>query len=109
MLEEPEPIPKYDYLAHNCLAYARTKVKGLPTGLFDAKYLVTLPKKTPIEGGIVLQKYKQKDGTWLHHVSVIEELREDGIWVSESNFKKGEYGKRLIPYDSPSIVLFWNP
>lgn len=97
-----------DYLANNCLAFARTKVKGLAEGMVDAKYLANFPHKSPVVGGIVLQRFLQANGTWLYHVSVILELRESGIWVIESNYEKGKIGNRLIAWGDSSIVLFWD-
>ena len=43
----------------------------------------------------------------LPHIAVIEKIDNDGIWVHESNFKKCQTGRRIIPFNNSAIRGFW--
>ena len=82
--------------------YAFDSFKGLPEikGV-DAKWFVTFNGTTPQKGGIVLLKYGE---VW--HTAYIEKILEKGVWVSETNYKKGQYTERLIEWGDKNVVKY---
>ena len=95
-----ETVPEYDeHTLTNCVAYLRTK--GIDIKGVDAVWFKDFVGTTPQVGGIVLLNY---DGLW--HVAYIEELRPDGVWVSETNYEKGKHTTRLVRWDDEHVKKY---
>ena len=42
------------------------------------------------------------------HVSVVKEVRQDGVLVSETNYNRCQYSERFIHFDSPRLSGFYH-
>ena len=40
------------------------------------------------------------------HTAYIEKILEKGVWVSETNYKKGQYTERLIEWGDKNVVKY---
>lgn len=92
----------FDPTACSCVRYAHYLNPKVP--LVDASWFSSFRGKSPSIGGIIILQYP-KD----YHIATIVEFVENGFLVKEANYKKCEYGKRIIDYDDPHIIGFWNP
>ena len=79
--------PKYT----NCVLYARSRVKTLPSGLFnwDAK-LKAVNSHSPAAGSIAMIPYQQEG-----HVAYVEKISGNTITIIEANFSSGKLTRRV--------------
>lgn len=96
-LEAPLQMPveatttaKYDPLASNCYLYVRSKILTFPL----TKDLVP-NSPVPIPGGVVILDY---NGT-PHYALTPYEYTKEGVFLDESNFKKGTYTQRFVDWE----------
>ena len=57
----------------------------------------------PKVGGVIILQYKD-----LKHYAYVEKVGEDGIHISEANFIKCARSKRVIAFDDPHIIGYWD-
>lgn len=82
--------------ACNCYLYAKKRAVGVPR--MDDIH----PNAEPFVGGLAVEYFKG-----IKHVSVIKEIRSDGVLVEESNYHHCQTGERFIHFTKPSLVGFW--
>lgn len=55
-------------------------------------------------GAIAVFQYKT-----LRHYAYVKDIVSGGFIVAETNFKRCEYGERLVSWDDPAFLWFHNP
>lgn len=89
-------LPEPDPTSCNCWSYLQTRIKDLPL-MNQVK-----PNSTPVVGGVVILDYHG-----VPHVAYIEALEDDGVLVSESNYKHCTYDKRVISWTDKALVGYY--
>ena len=85
----------------NCFSYTEWRLdKKLP----PMRYI---RPNTTASVGTVAVMYYPKSG--LRHFAFVEFVSENLILLSETNFKQGEVGFRVIPRNDPALQGFWQP
>ncbi len=102
LFEESEEVEKLEESIYcSCIKTARELGADIPIGTNAWDLEPNTSRYT--KGVLILLQYDSR------HVAVITELADDGIHVSEGNFRKCEATNRVIDYDSPEIIGFWTP
>lgn len=103
-LEPPPEAPRIavvDTLSNNCYLYIKSIIPNLPR-----TSELTANSNYPSLSGITILDY---DGL-IHYVKNTKVV-EDGVWIKESNFIKGEYTTRFLTWDylEEHKAQYWTP
>lgn len=80
----------------NCYAYTKNRIPNLPSMASIA------PNSEPTVGAVAVEYFGR-----VKHVSIVIELKSDGVIVKEANYDHCKKGTRFIPFDHYSLVGFW--
>lgn len=82
---------------YNCYAYVKNRIEGVT---FMA---AIIPNTKPAPGVVAVEWFGH-----IKHVSIVETVEPGGVWVSETNYRRGQFTERFIPFDSPRLHGFWH-
>lgn len=89
IVETKVEVKKVSPIYYNCYLYIKSKIPEFPS----TKDLI--PNSIfPNVGGVVILQYDR-----LAHYALIEAVVEAGVWISETNFEKGKFTKRLLTWN----------
>ena len=86
-----------------CSCVRTAQYLGAKLPMVDAQYFQQFKRTMPTLNGLVLLQYGK-----VSHVAVIKGFKENGIVVSEGNYKKCAITTRIIDYNNPNIRGFWS-
>jgi hypothetical protein len=66
-----------------------------------------VPNTQPAVGVVALFKYG--DGVNQHHAALITDIEENGFWVRETNFKRGQETRRFVSWKDKNLRGFHSP
>ena len=90
----------------SCVRYISSIISDLPN--LDA---IDFPLNTiePKAGDIIkLQYYNATTSNYIYHLSLIEEITEEGYKITEGNYEKCKETRRFIPKNDEHILGFFN-
>ncbi len=87
----------------SCVQFVHSRIPSAP--LVDAEWFQQFPRSTPSVGSIAMFKYD----SGVSHVAIVEELQQEGMVVSECNYRKGVCDKRFVKWNNDTLVGFWQP
>jgi hypothetical protein len=82
----------------NCYSYSKTQVHNL-SSLKEIQPNTQYPRV----GGLVIQYFNK-----VKHLSVIEKVTKEGIWVSQTNKTPCKYSEELLPWQDPNREGYWS-
>lgn len=92
--------------ATNCVLYARSKVPGLPFGLFSFKQkkaIINTDKPTKGDVAII------DTGTYWGHVAVVKKVGKRHITIRETNFGVASVTERHNTPARLHVAGYWSP
>lgn len=81
----------------NCYLFVRDYFPKLP------RMAEISPNTVPSVGSVVILQYKEK------HVGIVEKFSEKGVYIRETNYRPCEVTARLVTWNDPRLIGFWQP
>ena len=99
-------LSRINPLGYNCVFYARSKVKSLPTGLWTfADKVRIINKKYPKKGDVAIIQTNQQWG----HVAVVTHVGKMHVTIQEGNWQTGKITERHGTPASLRIAGYFHP